>query len=221
VSIDAKWLIDRALVILVDVSGDTYTRAEGLHYVNDAQRTVTMLRPDAKSGVETVKLVASQTKQTIPSTARRLMGITRNMGADGATPGNAVRGPVPQEDLDSFDPDWHQTAATVIQEYVYDERVPDIYYVYPGAHAMTQVWAELKLALFPVDLDDETDVIDLDEIYAPAMLEWVLYRYWSRDEEDNPNWARAARHFKNTFDLLQVKLRPDFAVSPRVLEFLK
>lgn len=209
-------VIDRAAEILQDTSKTTYTATQLLDWTNDAQRAVCLVRPDANSVTESITLTAGS-KQTLPSGRRRLMALVRNMGANGTTPGRAIRGPVPREDLDAANPNWHTETGSAVKEYVYDENTPDVFYVHPYVNSTWNV--EAVLAANPADLTAATDSLALDDAYIPAMIEWVLYRCFARDDETTPNWTRAGRHFVAFFNLLQVKLRADMAISPKVIEY--
>ena len=198
--------------------GVTWTDTQGLAWLNDGQRAVALVRPDASVRVSSVKL-SPGTKQTIAG--HRLMAVIRNMGSDGVTPGRAVR-LTERGAKDEFDPDWHkETAATEIKEYIYDERVPKEYYVSPPVNSTTPVYAEISESVAPADVADLKDPITLDDNYAPALIEWVAYRFFSRDAEELPDIQRAIGHFQRFFNMLGEKLRIDLAISPKVRSHLE
>lgn len=204
-----------AAEVLEDTAYVTYLEANLLDWVNDAQRTITLIRPDAKTAREAFQL-AAQTRQTLPTGARRLGGVIRNLGEDGATPGRAITGPVPREPLDAVDPTWSTTTGEYVRQYVYEEDAPQYFDIYP--YVATDWYVEIKVYRTPTDLADSGDTIDLDDIYAPVIREWLLYNCFARDSERSPNWTRAGRHFAAVFQLLGVKTRADLAVSPKVVE---
>lgn len=211
-------IIAQASEVVVDADNVTWSVTQGVKWINDGQRAIAIHRPDASVATENVKLIPG-TQQSI--TGRRLMTIVRNQGEDGITPGSAVR-LVERGAKDDFDPDWHTAdAATTIQEYIYDERVPKEFYVSPPVHATTAVYVKLSQAVDPADLGDESDTITIDDIYAPVLTEWLLYRFFARDNEKTPNWERAARHYQSFFNLLGVKIEMDKLVSPKLRAHLK
>jgi hypothetical protein len=214
-TITAQDVIDQAREITRDTSGAVLTDARGIAWVNDAQRTVAVVRPDAYSEVAVVQL-SQASKQTLAATRRRVLGITRNMGADGLTAGNAISGPVPQETLDLFDRSWHQTSGSEVLDYVYNLETPTVWYVRPFVNGTWYV--EGRFALEPTDATATTDVLTVQPVYAPALIEWVVYRRFSQDAETTPNFQRAGRHFQNFFSILGAKTQADLAVDPRALE---
>jgi len=104
-------LIQRARKLLNDEDQVQYrwADAELISWINDAQRAVATLRPDACPDTKIVNLVAG-TKQSIPAENFRLLDIVRNVASDGVTPGRAV-GIIERETLDLFDPYWHKGKA--------------------------------------------------------------------------------------------------------------
>jgi hypothetical protein len=215
VSVTGQYIVDAVLEMSRDASGALLTPAQGLNWVNDAQRCVALVRPDASSALTTFE-TGLDSLQTLAAGQIRLMGLTRNMGDDGATPGAAIRGPIPQEDMDSFLPGWHTATGAAVKQYCYNLETPKSFYVYPWVNSTWHV--EGRFVVNPTALTDLADEIALDDIYSSAMIDWVAYRRYARDDETTPNWERAGRHFRNFFDVLGVKTRSDLAVDPRVLE---
>lgn len=208
-----------AAEVLEDHTYVTYLEAQFLRWVNDAQRAVCLMRPDAASSIQNLVITASSARQVLPSNAARLGGLYRNMGTNGLTGGRAITGPTPREPMDASDPLWMTRTGNYIRGYTYSEETPLDYYIYP---TLTVPWyVEAKLFLIPADLAAKTDPIGLSDIYAPPIREWVLYNCFARDSERTPNYVRAGRHFNNFFQLLGIKTRADLAVSPKVLEFDK
>lgn len=214
----ASAIIAQVSEIVQDESNIVWTEPQALAWLNDAQRVVVSLRPDSSILSHSAILVPG-TKQSI--TGLRLMGISRNMGIDGVTPGRSIRF-VERGIKDDSDPNWHtETAATIIKEWTFDARTPKIYYVSPPVHASTVVQIELEEAISPADVAAVGNPISLDDIYAPSMIEWITYRFLARDSEETPNIQRAASHFQQFFSLLGAKMNPDMAVNPKVRAHLK
>lgn len=217
-ALTAGSVIDLAADVLQDASNVTWTRAKLLTYVNDAQRAVVGLKPDASVSTSSITLVAG-TKQSI--TGVRLRAVHRNMGTDGLTPGRGIR-LVERASKDEFSPDWHAaTAKSEIREYMYDENVPKEFYVSPPSTTSPVVQIEVSQVVNPTDVATETDSITIDDIYAPALREWVLYLSFSRDSIRTPNYQRAVDH-RNTFVfLITGKRSVDRYESPKTREQLK
>lgn len=214
----ASALIAQASELVQDENNVVWTQPEALGWVNDAQRAIVSIRPDSSILNQSITLVPG-TKQSI--TGLRLMSCVRNMGTDGLTPGRAIR-LVERGIKDEFEPDWHtETAAIAVKEYVFDARTPKEFYVSPPVHATTVVQIEVSESINPAAIALVGDAITLDDIYSPSIIEWVLYRFLSRDSEETPSLQRAASHFQQFFGLLGAKLNPDMAINPKVKAHLE
>ena len=132
-------IISRVQDTLQDTTSVRWPEAELLRYINDAQREVVNLRPDASATTSNVQLVTG-TKQTLPTTGLRLIKVTRNMSdaSGGATGGRAVR-IVDIDILNTQEPDWNDPTVTgdaahgtTVKHYIFDQDDPRSFYVYPG-----------------------------------------------------------------------------------------
>lgn len=214
----ASVLVDRVLELLQDEKGIVWTSGQVLGWLNDAQIHIHAERPDASVDNHSLKMIKG-TRQLSPGT--RLMGVTRNMGVDGLTPGSAIR-LVERGIKDDFSPDWHNDAASlIVKEYVYDARSPDELYVWPPVDDSADVYIEVLETVVPASIPSSSDPITLDDTYSAIMVEWALYRCLSRDSEENPNFQRAEQHHQNFFNMLGVKLKPDMSINPKVRSQLK
>lgn len=137
-TVTVQSILSKVKTLVQDVTGVRYPDAELIGWLNDAQLELAAIRPDSCSRLAPVPLVAG-TLQAIPSDGSMLLKLTRNLGAGGATPGRAIRR-VPMDLLDGQVPDWHSsTAGAVTQHFVFDERIPRQFYVYPPSLGTTQV----------------------------------------------------------------------------------
>jgi hypothetical protein len=195
-TLTAAHTIDKAELILQDTTNIRWSEAELLGWFNDGQREIVMLRPDTYVQTTSLAMVAG-TRQSIPANGYQLVKVTRNMGANGTTPGRVVR-KVPEEQLDASMPNWHAaTAAAETLHYTFDPRQPRAFYVYPPAIANNTV--ELVYSAAPPPLAAKTDVQLLDDVYANPLLDYVLYRAYSKDAESTSNAQRALAH-RQAFD---------------------
>jgi hypothetical protein len=209
-------VLNRVSEILQDASNVTWTAPQMIEWLNDAIRALVLVRPDASSTTASMQLVPG-TKQVLSADVDlRLIRVVRNMGANGTTPGRAIRlGDMGV--LDSFAPDWHtEASAVVVKEYMFDEARPDEFWVTPPVHGTTQVHVEVVKSVLPSAMTASTETVPVDDIYGPALIEWCCYRAFSRDSEHTPNWQRGARHFAAFFNLLQIKMKSDMAINPKV-----
>ncbi len=115
-AVTAQTIIDKAAKQLLDSNNLKWTRAELLSWLNDGLRQIVLMQPNATNTRSSVQLVAG-TRQKLPTGGWMLLGIYRNMGTTGTTPGRAVR-ISSRELLDAFNPNWHTaTASTTTTNY--------------------------------------------------------------------------------------------------------
>ena len=213
----ASSILARANEIAQDEAAVTWREDQGLEWLNDAQRAVAIVRPDS-SVLSGPMLLVAGTEQKI--SGHRLMAVTHNLGDDGSTPGRAIR-LVERGVKDDHDPNWHtETPGTVIKEYIYDERVPDTFHTSPPVAAGQSVYIHVDQSVTPADVAAVGNPITLADNYGPALIEWVIYRFFSRDAEEVPDLQRAAAHFQAFFNILGQKIQFDLAISPKVRQQL-
>ena len=194
-TITAKTIIDKAVIQLTDISSVRWTRAELLGWINDAQRQIVIMSPNATNKISVIKLNAGS-RQSIPSDGWTLLEIVRYMGTDGTKPGRAIR-LASREQIDSFNPDWHSdTPAATPRHYIFDLQDQTAFFVYPPNTGTGYV--EINYSPDPTDLTTETSVIYLNNIFETAILDYVLYRACSKDAEYAPGLQLAAGYL-NTF----------------------
>lgn len=192
----ASAIIDKAEIILQDTTNVRWTSDELLGWLNDAQREITLAKPET-SVKTTAVLLAAGTKQTLGSgstaDAIMLLKVIRNMGTNGTTAGNAVR-VVSGEILDAQRPGWHaETSTSSVQHVVYDPRNPKQYYVYPPNTGTGYV--EVMYSCTPVNVATVGSTITVDDVFANAIMDYILYRAYSKDVEYAGNAQRAVAHY--------------------------
>ena len=194
-TITGSSIVDRAGVLLQDLASVRWERSELLAWLNDGQRAAVALKPELSTSTAPLQLAAGVTKQAIPSGALRLLNVTRNLGAAGTTPGAAIR-VVDRASLDAFVPTWHADANAVglIQHFIPDAGDPRAFYVYPKAPA-TAWYIEVVTSVPPADTNDSGGAIGIDDVYAPALLNYVLFRAYSKDAEAAASAQLATSYF--------------------------
>jgi hypothetical protein len=149
-------LVRDALSRVSDQLGDSnpqfsrWTQHTLVNYLNDAQRVLAKYLPHSCSRVDAIKL-SPGTRQSLAlvpaaniipgdgSTAAdsygmRLLGMPRNMGSNGTTPGRVIR-PVDRRTLDMADPGWHAKTGLYVTGFPTTCRRPKFVYVTPGVPA--------------------------------------------------------------------------------------
>jgi len=204
---------------LQDTTNVRWPEAELLRYINDAQREVVNLRPESSADHSNVQLVTG-TEQAIPDVALRLIKVVRNMSAAGgsATGKRAIR-LVEADILNTQEPDWHDPTVTgdaahgtTPKHYIFDEDDPRRYYVYPGISG--NAYIEIVTARSPTDLANTSATIYVDDIFANAIIDFVLYRAYLKDAEFAGNAQRATGHFNLFMTSLSGGGMAQMALSP-------
>ena len=209
-TISVASIMTRSDDLLNDIGGIRWPYVERVNWLNDGQREVVMHKPEASAVNAPVQLAAG-TKQAIPAIGVRLLDVVRNMGAAGTTPGRSIR-IVEREIMDAQLPDWHNaTAASTIKHFMFDERNPRNFYVYPPVTGAPYV--EMIYSSSPVDCTLGGN-ISLDDIYGNVLLDYVLYRAHSKDAEYAANAQRAQAYYQLVASALGIKSRTDVAASP-------
>lgn len=203
-----------ALDVTKDIDGDVWTDEKLLRYINEGQKTICIIRPDASVEVAVIALVAG-VRQEI--TGRRLIKVLNsNTAANGSSPVSSPHVVEFDDFMRTYGGWMNDTSGTdVIDEYAYDERDPSRFYITPGSDGINR-YAEVVQATVPADLAAMTDPISISDIYAPALAEWALYRAFGQDSEYTPNYQRALNHLKNLYSMLGKKGPPDLITSPNV-----
>lgn len=199
----ASKIIGNAQTIIQDKTGVRWPGEEMLGWLNEGQREIVLLKPDTNVVNESVQLVAG-TKQSIPDTGIVLIGLVRNMGNDGNTPGNAIR-TIERTILDEQIPDWHSGQSDASAAYlIFDPRDPKSFYVYPPQPEQPG-YVEIVYSSSPGAVAAETNTITLDDIYSGSLLDYILFRAYSKDAEYAGNGERAMSHYKKFVDTLSIK----------------
>lgn len=219
-SVTVQSVIDRAQTVLQDTTGVRWpVVGELVLWVNDAQREIALLKPDASATNDTITLVTG-TKQAIPSGGNRLLRAVRNMSAaSGGTGKRAVR-LVSREVLDAQSPDWHDPAVAgdaahvaVIKHYIYDESNPRNFYVYPGVAG--SAYLEIIYSSNP-GVVAQAGTLSIPDIYANAILNYVLYMAYMKDAEYAGNSQRASSHYQLFTASVTGKGQLDAITSPNL-----
>jgi hypothetical protein len=186
-SMTAQDVVTRATLLLND-SGDAsasldantrWTTDELLLWITDGERAIVVLAPNSNNAVVSVPLVAG-TRQSIPPDGWILISVKRNLTASGGG-ARAIRQTV-QALLDAYNPNWHtDPASPTVWNFMFDVEDHTAFYVYPPNDGTGHV--ELAYTQVPVECTALDQVLDIDDIYLPALANYVLYRALNKDAE--------------------------------------
>lgn len=204
-ALTAQNILDRASMIIQDLTNVRWPASEILNWFNDARRELAVLRPDIYSTSATQSLSAGA-EQSLPSGALRLLDIPRNTGGSAIT--------VTQRGfLDQQNPTWHTsiTPSTTIKHFMVDSRNPSKYWVYPPAASGASV--EIIYQQAPTDYTSSSTLTAYEELYGGAFVDYVCYRAFSKDSEYAGNAQRALAHYQQYSNALNLGRRNDLTYS--------
>lgn len=209
-----------------------WNERELITWLNDGQKAIAKYLPASCTRIDTIRLRPG-TRQSIelipvdkikpgddsppaPVFGNYLNSVVRNMGADGVTPGRAIR-IVSSEVLDSQNPDWHTSVGTGrVDQFVFDPRAPKNFYVTP-AIGTTPTWVEVSYLANPVEIINtgtptaplygadsiSTAVISVDDKYIDDLVNYILARAYMKDANfanSQPNAATYSAMFTGSLN---------------------
>lgn len=214
-AITAKSILTRVVDILLDDTNVRWSIPELVRYFNDGQREVLVYRPDATATTVTHPLVAGA-RQPMPTNAYKLLEVYRNTGG---TKANVRK--IDMNLLDAQLPNWQGgSATTTIKHYMYDPRDIGVFYVYPPA-ASTGASLEMLVSTKPAliaeqnTLGDVTGDVSVNELFANALIDYVLFRAFNKDAEYAGNVTRATAHYSAFQNAVGVEANATAVASPK------
>ena len=195
-NITALSLIERAGTIIQDETNIRWPKDELLKWLNDGQREIVLHKPSAYPQ-EGIEALSSGTRQNIPSDGVSIIDVPRN--ETGSYRSIRI---VEREILDAQRPNWHSDSpAQEVQHYIFDPRNPKTFYVYPPNDGTGRV--RVVYAAAPTDIS-QSDTITIDDIYANALLDYIIYRASSKDADYALNDRRAEAMYRTFLNSLGV-----------------
>jgi hypothetical protein len=216
-------VISKAQTLLKDATGVRWPSLELQGWLNDAYREIVIFRPDSNAQTGTYACVAGP-RQQITSTfaaATQLLDVVRNVAS------SAVKSPVKlitRQTLDDMDRTWYgSTGAVTIERYAFDPRLPREFLVYPPAAVGAQlevIYSSVPAAhaLTEAQLSNPAtaEVIRIDDSFGNVLIDYVMYRAYSKDAEVSANAARAVAHYQAFQNGLGIKGQSEAAAQPGV-----
>lgn len=214
-------VISKAQTLLQDATSVRWPVLELQGWLNDAYREAVILRPDCntQSGSFTCAAGPRQVVTAQFSSALRLIEVVRNLAA--TSDKRAVR-LVSRSDIDEQRRAWYSEAQTAtIQYYMFDPRLPKEFLVYPPASALAQlevVYSSVPAAhtLTEVQLTNPStaEVIRIDDSFANALVDYIMYRAYSKNTESATNATKAGAYYQAFQNSLGVKGQTEAASQP-------
>jgi hypothetical protein len=188
---------------LQDTGAVRWTQTTLFDYLKDGQREIAALKPDACTVTGNVTLVAGS-KQTLPDGATGLVRPVRNMGADGITPGRSIE-MFDMTTLQTLFPEWSAMTGDGEVLFVgYDKEDPVTFFTVPPqpdiSHKIESVYGVL-----PADPASVDSVITVRDVYANALLDYVLYRAYGEETEAG-SASKSAAHYQAMAQVLGIRM---------------
>jgi hypothetical protein len=126
--------------------------------------------------------------------------------------------------LDTQRRSWYSdTPSASVELYMFDPRTPKEFLVYPPATIAARL--EVIYSVLPAEhtLSDAqllnpatAETIRIDDIFATALFDYMLYRAYSKDSEQTAMMQRAVAHYQAFQNALGIKQQVDAASQPGV-----
>jgi hypothetical protein len=214
-------LLAQAQILLLDTAGTRWALTELQGWLNSGYRAIVDIRPDANTPVGTVTCIAG-IRQDVASTfanAIELVEVIRNVAA---TSNNNMVIQIDRHSLDDQRRTWPNDPASVnIENYIYDPRTPTQFLVYPPALNTAQLEVVYNaiptphtLTLVQLQNTSTSETIRLIDSYANPLLDFVMYRAFTKDSDNPANARRAADHYQAFKDAMGLKAGGDKSVQP-------
>lgn len=185
----------RRLLQDTDEGGIRWIDTELVGWLNEGAAEIVRVAPESSARNVDMQLL-SGTRQRIPSDGTQLLDVIRNVGADDV-PGRSIR-IVNRRVMDNERPDWHfETPASVFKRYMFEENDPMTFYVYPPSDGTTKL--TIVYAAAPQRVAELSDEIPIRDIYFAAITNYVCFRAWQKQLDDN-DAQNKAMVFKQLFD---------------------
>lgn len=199
-------ILNRIAAILNDEEYVRWEESELLEWLNDGQRVIAR-GPNTDTYVlrDNITAVAGSV-QTLPDDAIRLVDVVRNV-----SDGSAIH----QSDyatVDMLSSSWRAATADTAEVYFYDERNPKQFEVYPP-----QAGGELIELVYNAQPGNATitGVIAIDDMFADALIDYVVYRALSKDTEDTGlDLKKATAHYRAFLLSIGFKDAADASIEP-------
>lgn len=218
----AREVMTRAQYILQDAGAVRWTAPELRLWLNDALREIAIRKPNATA--ESVELSLQRgTYQRIPDEFQSLISINRNLVTLDDSPerrgGGRIVTPTMREVMDAQIPGWQDNAKLPYARQVmhYIEEIIDrrSFYVVPGNDGtgiveatVSRIPAEVPVPAGNVlDAESYDTVVEIGDIYRSALVDYSLYRAFSKDMNIQGGAQRAQMHYQQFADALGIKVQ--------------
>jgi hypothetical protein len=215
--LSAQSILNSVARDLNDETSIRWTTGDLVGYFNDGQRDILSHRPDARNVAVDLALVAGA-KQALPSNGEKLIDVLNN-----TTGTRKAITKVDRRLMDTQSRGWRgATGAIEIWHFMYDEREPKAFEVYPPAAVGANV--AIEYAAVPTDIATPapftttaaiTGNLSLSDLFGNAIRNYVMFRAYSKNTEFTANPNLAAAFYGAYANDLGIEARGTVAVAPK------
>jgi hypothetical protein len=215
----AKDILKRASILAQDKGFVRWTPPELLLYLNDGAREIANYKPNAVTKTVEIALAAG-TLQALPPEYISLIRVERNLGAAEGRPSGTAITVVSRSSLDLVIPGWADAgvlpAQSSVQHVIQDMQDPRSFHVVPGNDGTGIIQA--VVSVLPVDIAEPANLLDVEaygdqvaipDIFQNSLVDYVLYRAYSKDSTDGNSLARASAHYNQFANAIGMKIQAD------------
>lgn len=195
-SVKVSDLINRAKTIAQDEDFVQWVESEWLDWYNECLLVLTSMRVDTLA--TTKELAIDQTTPTfnLPDNSEHLIDVFEY-----SKTGRIVR-PIDRAVLDQQFPYWRTEASeNGPKYYVYDVSNPKVLHVYPSALDTTHT-LKVVVSLTPEKAASVDDLIGVDDRFAPAIVNYMLHRAYSKIAEHDGDMARSQLYLGHFYKMV-------------------
>lgn len=200
-------ILNRVAALLNDEEFVRWEEAELLEWLNDGQRVIARGPGTDVYVVRDNVTAAAGTVQDLPTNSIRLVDVVKNV-SDGSS--------IYQSDyatVDVLSSSWRAATADTAEVFFYDERNPKQFEVYPP-----QAGGELIEVVYnaqPGNAAIQGEIV-IDDMYADALIDYIVYRALSKDTEDTGlDMKKATAHYRAFLLSAGFKDAADALIEPR------
>lgn len=189
----------RAKDIVQDTDDVRWADPEVVRWVNDGLTYAVKKRVSLYTLRATVALDANTPRNQIAAAgAFAVVDVPYTVDASNI-PQRTVR-QATQDTISAVDPAWLVSSGDVVRHWIPGPE-PKVFFVYPAVPKTVGLVrrVEVVYAANPPQLSATTDVIPIDDVYAYALVNYVLFRFYSKDAENAAN-AQLAQTYLTIFN---------------------
>lgn len=208
----------KASTILNDAGAVRWPLTELLDWINSATREIALLKPTATA--ETIGIsLESGTKQSIPAGYHQILRVLRNSAS-----GRSIT-PTTREIIDTQLPGWHDTSilpfSVDVVHFINEGDDQRSFFVVPGNTGTgvidvvaSKVPAEIARPTNPLSIAEYDDAVPVPDIYQSAVIDYVLYRAFSKDASVPGAAQRASAYYQQFANALGLKVQLEQTQTP-------